>query len=118
MTINKVCDKMTLSHEDIMMDVFERIEHSTDYSLRIELDKIYCDLTKKYTLGLSYNFRGLIERAYKEDRDSLRKAMIAIIQHNNSYFKEQIIKYPSLKEDYESKIAINNGLIEKLQELW
>ena len=97
MTINKVRDKMNLPHEDIMMDVFERIEHSTDYSLRIELDRIYYDLTKKCTLGLSYKFRELIERAYKEDRDSLRKAMIAIIQHNNSYFKEQIIKYPSLK---------------------
>jgi hypothetical protein len=38
---NKVRDKMNLPHEDIMMDVFERIEHSTDYSLRIELDRIY-----------------------------------------------------------------------------
>jgi len=100
------------------MDVFERIEHSNDYSLRIEIDKIYFDLTKKCTLGLSYNLQELIKRAYKEDRDSLRKAMIAIIQHSNSYFKEQIIKYSSLKEDYESKNAINNGLVEKLQKLW
>ena len=109
---------MTLSHENIIMDVFERIEHSVDYSLRIEIDKIYFDLTKKCTLGLSYKFWELIKRAYKEDEDSLRKAMIAIIQHSNSYFKEQIIKYPSLKEDYESKIAINNGLVERLQKLW
>ena len=58
-----------------------------------------------------------IRRAYKEDRESLRKAMIAIIQHSNSYFKEKIITYSSLKEDYESKIAINNGLVERLQKL-
>ena len=53
MTINKVCERMSLSHEDIIFDVFERIEHSTDYSLRIEIDRIYYDLIKKCTLRLS-----------------------------------------------------------------
>jgi len=109
---------MALSHEDVIMDVFKRIDHSKDYSLRIEIDRIYFDLTKKDTLGLSYKFNELIKRAYKENRDSLRKAMIAIIQHSNSYFNEQILKYPSLKENYEGKISSNNVLIEKLQQLW
>ena len=109
---------MSLSHEEIMFDVFERIEHSNDYYIKIEIDKIYYDLTKKYTLGTSYKLQERISRAYKEDRDSLRKAMTAIIQQSNSYFKEQTTKYPSLKKEHESKIAINNGLLEKLQKLW
>jgi DNA-binding GntR family transcriptional regulator len=109
---------MALSHEDVIMDVFKRIDHSKDYSLRIEIDRIYFDLTKKDTLGLSYKFNELIKRAYKEDRDALRKAMIAIIQHSSSYFKEQITNYPSLKEEYEGKISHNNELIENLRKLW
>jgi len=85
---------------------------------RIELDNLFRDLTGRFTIGLKYSLSKVLPRAYQEDRESLRKALIAIIKNSNSYFRDQISKYPSLKFDYEKKISKNNALIEELERLW
>ena len=109
---------MTESIDEILIKVFEEAEYSPLIFPRIELDRLFRDLTGLYTIGLSYGLGYVFKRAYSEDRNALRKALIAMLENSNSYFRGQISEYPSLQEDYKKKISKNNILIEKLEQLW
>ena len=110
---------INLSEEgyEAFLRVYEQAEYSPLFALGMELDHLYQDITGKYTLGLSYSTSVRFKRAYEEDKEGLRKVLIALINSSNSYFKEQITKYPSLKEDYDKKIKKNENFIEQLKRL-
>ena len=109
---------MTESIDEILIKIFEEAEYSPLIYPRIELDHLFRDLTGLYTIGLSYGLVYVFKRACSEDRNALRKALRAMLENSNSYFRDQISKYPSLQEDYEKKISKNNTLIEKIEQLW
>jgi len=101
-----------------IIEIYKKADFSPLIYPRIELDNLFRDLTGRFTIGLKYGLTRVLKRAYQEDRDSLRKALIAIIKNSTSYFRDQILKYPSLEFDYEKKISENNVLIEELERLW
>lgn len=101
-----------------IIEIYSTAEYSPLISPREELHKLFYDLTHRYTIGLSYGLFIVLKRAYEEDRDALRKALIALLKNSNSYFRNQISKYPWLQADYENKISKNETLIEKLEKLW
>jgi len=103
---------------EIIIEIYKKVNYSPLVYPRIELDNLFRDLTGRFTIGLKYGLTRVLKRAYQEDRDSLRKALIAIIINSTSYFRDQILKYPSLKFDYEKKISKNDALIEELERLW
>jgi len=109
---------MVKSPDEILIEIYKKANYSPLVYPRIELYNLFRDITGRFTIGLSYGLPKVLKRAYQEDRDSLRKALIAIIKHSNSYFRDQISKYPSLKVDYEKKISTNNKLMEELERLW
>lgn len=109
---------MVKSLDEILIEIYKKADYSPLIYPRIELDNLFRDLTGRPTIGLSYGLSKVLKRAYQEDRDALRKSLIAILEHSNSYFSDQISKYPSLQFDYEKKISKNNALIEELKRLW
>jgi len=103
---------------ETIIEIYSTADYSPLIPPRIELDNLFYDLTGRHTIGLSYGLSKVLKRAYEEDRDALRKALIALLKNSNSYFRNQISKYPSLQADYEKKISKNEALIEKIEKLW
>jgi len=100
-----------------IIEAFSQAKYPPSYIPKQELSDRFYDITSKHIIWSS-GFRKGFERAYEENRDALRKALIAILKHSNSYFQDQISKYPSLQDDYDKNTLKNKALITKIEQLW
>jgi len=66
----------------------------------------------------SYGVIEALRQAYKINKNTLRKTLIALIERSNKNCEQKISFYPSLKDDYQKRIDSNKRLIKQLMNLW
>ena len=114
--LNQLTD-MTDSTINDIIEIYRQANFTPSILPKSELSTLFYDLTGHHIIW-SYGFSKALEGAYNENRDALRKALIALLKRSISYFSEQISKYPDLHGDYEKKKSKNKALIAKIQQLW
>lgn len=100
-----------------IMAIYDQAEFTPSILPKSELSNLFYHLTGHHIIW-SYGLRKALKGAYNENRDALRKALIALLKRSISYFSDQISKYPDLQGEYEKKKSKNKALIAKIQRLW
>ena len=102
---------------EAIREIYYQAEFVPSILPKQELSNLFYDITGHHIIW-SYGFNKAFKGAYNEDRDALRKALIALLKRSISYFSGQISKYPSLQKKYEEKISKNKTLIANAEQLW
>lgn len=103
-----------MRNEEVSIEAIIEIYYQAEFTPSIfpkqELSNLFYDINGHYIIW-SYGFTRAFKEAYNENRDALRKALIALLKRSISYFNGQISKHPSLRDEYEQNISKNKTLM-------
>ena len=102
---------------DALVDAFNNVSFEGMENPRGELNQLYREKTNN-SIDLTGNIRDGFDRAYNQNRDTLRDSLIGVIRFSNERLRKKAEKDPSQKEETEKKIKDNRALIEGLTALW
>lgn len=102
---------------EAIKEIYSQAEFTPSMLPKQEWSNLFCDITGHHIIW-SYGFSKALKGAYNENRDALRKALIALLKYSISYFSSQISKYPLLQDEYEKKVSKNKKLIATAEQLW
>lgn len=102
---------------DALVDAFNNASFEGMENPRGELNQLYREKTNN-SIDLTGNIRDGFDRAYNQNRDTLRDSLIGVIRFGNDRLRRMAQRDQSQKEDAEKRMADNSALIEGLAALW